>query len=98
MPHSPIGTFEKDGRTKTAYTQTEVVTLKFNGWKPSDPAARAAVAAVSTGPTPPPLAGSGSGEKAWAAYAEQLGVSVPEDAKRDDIVDAVRSAGHPVEQ
>lgn len=34
----------------------------------------------------PPLSGKGSGKGAWADYAEELGLSVPEGASRDDIV------------
>lgn len=34
----------------------------------------------------PPLSGRGSGKGAWADYAEELGIDVPEDATRDDIV------------
>ena len=39
----------------------------------------------------PPLGGPGSGRAEWAAYAEGLGIEVPEDAGRDDIVDLVRA-------
>lgn len=42
---------------------------------------------------PPPHAGKGSGTKAWAAYAEENGVSVEEDASRDDIIAACEEAG-----
>jgi hypothetical protein len=49
------------------------------------------------GPTPPPLGGAGSGADAWIGYARELGVDVDDDAKRDDVVDAIREAGHPVE-
>jgi len=51
----------------------------------------------STGPKPPPMGGKGSGTEAWAQYAEQLEVDLPDDANRDDIIDAIREAGHPVE-
>lgn len=34
----------------------------------------------------PPLTGKGSGKGAWTDYAESLGIEVPEDASRDDIV------------
>jgi hypothetical protein len=47
--------------------------------------------------TPPPQSGKGSGVDAWAAYAAEQGVAVPEDAKRDEIVQALSDAGHPVE-
>ena len=39
----------------------------------------------------PPLGGAGSGVAAWKAYAEGLGIEVPDDASRDDIVDLVRA-------
>lgn len=48
------------------------------------------------GPNPPPQGGAGSGIEAWRAYADELGVEVAESATRDDIVAAVRKAGHPV--
>lgn len=47
-------------------------------------------------PEPPPQGGPGSGKEAWAAYADALGVEVDDDASRDDIIDAVEKAGHPV--
>jgi hypothetical protein len=34
----------------------------------------------------PPVAGQGSGEKAWKAFADQEGIEYPADAKKDDIV------------
>jgi hypothetical protein len=34
----------------------------------------------------PPRSGRGSGVDEWRVYAETLGVDVPEDAGRDDIV------------
>lgn len=45
---------------------------------------------------PPPQSGKGSGVKAWAAYAASLGVDVGEDPTREDIIDVLRDAGHPV--
>lgn len=39
------------------------------------------------GPVAPPRSGPGSGVQAWRTYAETLGVDVPDDASRDDIVD-----------
>lgn len=45
---------------------------------------------------PPPQGGPGSGVPAWRAYADDLGVEVAESATRDDIVAAVKKAGHPV--
>lgn len=37
----------------------------------------------------PPRSGKGSGLDAWVAYAESLGIEVPEDASRDDVIDLV---------
>lgn len=34
----------------------------------------------------PPRAGPGSGVEAWRAYANSLGIDVPEDRGRDDII------------
>lgn len=41
----------------------------------------------------PPLTGKGSGKAEWVAYATGRGITVPEAASRDDIVDLVRAAG-----
>lgn len=46
---------------------------------------------------PPPIAGAGSSKARWADYARANGVEVSDGASRDEIVDAVRSAGVPVE-
>lgn len=49
--------------------------------------------------TPPPLAGAGSGADAWREYAKQstaaagLTLEIADDAKRGDIVEALKSAG-----
>src|SRR4051812_22314689 len=40
----------------------------------------------------PPMGGAGSGRAEWAAYAEGLGIEVPEDAGRDDIVELVHAS------
>lgn len=51
----------------------------------------------------PPLNGAGSSKAAWLDYATKataaagLQIDIPADAKRDDIVEALRSAGIPVE-
>lgn len=47
--------------------------------------------------TPPPKAGHGSSAKAWAEYAAEQGVVVPEGANRDAIVAALVDAGKPVD-
>lgn len=40
-------------------------------------------------PAEPPRAGRGSGLDAWTSYAESLGIDVPDDAQRDDVIDLV---------
>lgn len=47
--------------------------------------------------SPPPLQGAGSSKAKWAEYAEAHGVHVADDMSRDDIADACRKAGVPVE-
>lgn len=47
--------------------------------------------------TPPPTAGPGSSAKAWLEYAHANGVDVVDDAKRDDVIQALTLAGLPVE-
>ncbi|HXH57730.1 hypothetical protein [Iamia sp.] len=37
----------------------------------------------------PPRAGTGSGTEEWAAYATGLGLDIPADAKRDEIIATV---------
>lgn len=54
-------------------------------------------AAVGGTDDPPAKAGKGSGKEAWADYAEAHGVSVSDDASRDEIIAACESAGVPVE-
>lgn len=41
---------------------------------------------------PPPRSGKGSGLDAWLAYAETLGIEVPDNASRDDVINAVDNA------
>jgi hypothetical protein len=50
----------------------------------------------SAGDGPPPQGGAGSGRDAWAQYAASKNVEVSESDNRDDIVEAVKRAGHPV--
>lgn len=45
----------------------------------------------------PPRSGHGSGAHAWRTYAESLGMTVPDGAKRDDIVALLDAAGLPTE-
>lgn len=40
-------------------------------------------------PSAPPRAGRGSGIEAWKTYAEAIGVEVPDDAQRDDVIELV---------
>lgn len=42
-----------------------------------------------SGPEEPPRAGRGSGLEAWSDYATALGLNVPEDATRDDVIELV---------
>lgn len=41
---------------------------------------------------PPPRAGKGARVEAWHAYAASIGVDVPDDATRDEIIAAVDDA------
>lgn len=41
----------------------------------------------------PPRGGAGSGESAWRAYAAHLGIDIPEDADRGDIIALVDAHG-----
>lgn len=43
-------------------------------------------------PAAPPRRGRGATTPAWLAYAEALGVTVPDGATRDDIIAAVAAA------
>jgi hypothetical protein len=52
--------------------------------------------ASSDSPKPPPQAGPGSSGEVWRDYAKAVGVEVPQDAKRDDVIDLVKAAGQPV--
>jgi hypothetical protein len=45
----------------------------------------------------PPMNGKGSGRDNWAAYANDVDVDIPADAGRDQIIEAIRVAGKPVE-
>lgn len=48
-------------------------------------------------PQPPPRSGAGSGTDRWREYAERLGVATDPEDGRDDVVQAIEDAGHPVE-
>ena len=41
----------------------------------------------------PPKTGKGSGVDAWAAYAETVGVSIPDDATREHIIELTAQEG-----
>lgn len=49
------------------------------------------------GPVAPPKDGSGSGKAAWHTYAADIGVEVPADASRDDVIAAIEATGKPTE-
>jgi hypothetical protein len=55
---------------------------------PSEPKAEGAPAASGE----PPRVGAGSGTDAWSGYAASLKLTVPEDAKRADIIQLVDDA------
>lgn len=54
-------------------------------------------AAGSDGPKPPPKSGQGSSKEAWAAYAAEHQVDVPEGATREQIWQALDEAKVPTE-
>jgi hypothetical protein len=45
----------------------------------------------------PPRSGPGSGAPVWREYATSQGISVADDASRDEVISALKSAGKPVE-
>ena len=45
----------------------------------------------------PPQGGPGSGRDAWVKYAESKGLAVTAEMGRDDIIEALEAAGHPVD-
>jgi hypothetical protein len=47
---------------------------------------------ANAGPEEPPRGGAGATTDAWAAYARTLGIDVPDDASRDDIIALVDAA------
>jgi hypothetical protein len=69
----------------------------------NSPAGGATGANGAAEPTPPPRGGAGSGADAWRAYAaaatEKKGmqIEIPDDATRDDIIEALKGADIPVE-
>lgn len=53
--------------------------------------------APAAGDGPPPKAGAGSTRDAWATYAAEQGIDVPDDATRDGIIQSLADAGKPVD-
>jgi hypothetical protein len=48
-------------------------------------------------PAVPPRGGPGSGAPAWRSYAASVGVDVPQEASREDVIEALEAAGKPTE-
>lgn len=95
-----------DGQRWFADSEADALNLQAgHGYKRLDSGPPAAVGSVpATGAraetaeaNPPPKSGAGSGRDAWAAYAEQRGVTVADGSSRDDIVAALDQAGQPTE-
>jgi len=52
-------------------------------------------ASSSEAPKAPPRSGPGSGAPEWRSYASKVGVDVPADAERSDVIAALDAAGKP---
>lgn len=65
--------------------------------EPAPEVSRPSASTPAVGGEPPPLAGAGAGRDVWSEYAAQHGVSVDDEWKRGQIIDACRNAGIPVE-
>jgi hypothetical protein len=84
------GTAQDDGSTPSG---TE------GAGSPATPAAGPTQPAGTGSLTPPPLVGAGSSTDAWREYAKQstaaagLTLEIADDAKRGDIVEALKTAG-----
>lgn len=52
-------------------------------------------ASTAPSPSPPPRRGPGSGAPEWRTYAADVGVPVPGDASRDDVITTLDAAGKP---
>ncbi len=71
--------------------------------KPKKAPEKAAVPNGRPDDAPPPKAGAGSGIDTWRAYAvtaatkNGLQIEIPDDAKRDEIIEALSDAGIPTE-
>lgn len=82
------GIFTKGERTREANSPGEAVRLVYDGWTRV-----AGAVAQDQDNAPPPRSGAGSGRDAWAAYALEHDVPVPDDAHREDIITALDAAG-----
>jgi hypothetical protein len=63
--------------------------IVWDGDAPASDAGDGAAKAPADPSVEPPRSGRGSGVEAWRAHAAHLGVEVPDDASRDDIIAAV---------
>lgn len=77
--HPPCST------ARVEVSDTSVDRYLSQGWRPADVSAPEPKQVDSA----PPTAGPGSSRKAWAGYAESVGVYVGEHMTRDDIIEAV---------
>jgi hypothetical protein len=73
------------------------VTESADVTQPEDPGGEVTTAPAPAAVPVPPKSGHGSGAHAWRVYAESLGVTVPDGAKRDDIVELLDGAQLPTE-
>lgn len=64
---------------------------------PATPAPKAPVEVEESDSEIPPKSGPEGSRAAWAEYAESVGVTVTSTMKRNEIIAAVESAGHPTE-
>jgi hypothetical protein len=83
MSEQNYGHFRRGETIRTATSPKEAVKFRFDGWEEVE------LVDVEI----PPRVGKGSSREAWAAYAEASGVEVPEDATRQDVIDALEKAG-----
>lgn len=64
---------------------------------PATPATPAPAEVEESDSEIPPKSGPEGSRAAWAEYAESVGVTVTSTMKRNEIIAAVESAGHPTE-
>lgn len=96
----PNGTFEHFGPDDEVPAWAAAKITNPAAWAEPPTAVGVPSAATAEGtptPEPPPRGGPGSGAAAWRAYADQLGVTVADDAGRDDVIDAVAAAGRRID-